>query len=78
MIPKIPKHRTTKTPGSSNVSEISHNPVTGDLDVTFHGNRKYRYHDVSADKASQLKTSKSQGSFLNQHILDKHDCTKLC
>lgn len=74
MLPKIPKHR--KPSGSSNVNGYSYDPETQALTVEFHGNRKYTYHAVSADKAASFRDAKSQGTFVNEQLADKHDVTR--
>lgn len=79
MLPKIPKPKTGKRLSKSGGSVTTHtyNPDTHDLDVTFHGNRTYRYSGVPHDKAASFRDAESQGTFLHKHIIGKHDATAL-
>jgi hypothetical protein len=69
---KIPKKKPP-----SHVTATSYNPATKELDVTFHGSRKYRYHDVTARQFAELSKHPSPGGFLHKHIIGKNDATKL-
>lgn len=75
MIPRFKKPPKPITPlksQSSNVVAFTHDPAKGDLDVTFHGGRIYRYKNVSVNKAHELEKADSKGGYLNQHIIPHH------
>lgn len=61
----------------SNVQDISYNPETQDLDVTFAGGRRYRYSGVDQDRADELKSAPSRGKYLHRNIIGKFDHTTL-
>lgn len=60
-----------------NVTVCEHDPETGHLTVTFHDGRRYRYNDVPASLAAEMRESGSRGTFLNTRIIGKFDCTKI-
>lgn len=66
-----------KSSRQSHVTDHSYNPETKELDVTFHGARKYRYHDVTAKQYDSMKSHPSPGGFLHAHIIGKNDYTPI-
>lgn len=76
MIPKFKKISTTSRK-PANVTAIRYDPITRDLDVTFHHGRSYRYQDVPKDVAIGLEHAPSQGTYLHKHIIGSHDVTEI-
>lgn len=62
---------------SSVVSAINYNEATATLRITFVSGIIYDYKSVSKDVYLALKTSKSKGIFLNQHIRNKYQYEKV-
>ena len=62
--------------GSSNIVSVGHCPVTNTLAVEFKGGSVYHYHDVSADKHSELMDASSPGAHLSEHIKPNHSFTR--
>jgi len=78
MLPKFPKPKAgSNRKAGSSVTAHTYDPETGNLDVTFHGNRTYRYAGVPKDKAASFRDSTSQGSFVHNHLIGHHDVTEM-
>ncbi len=61
----------------ANVKSHEYNPVTHNLDVTFHTGRVYRYAGVQKSVATKFARAESLGSYLHEHIIPKHHATEL-
>ncbi len=77
MIPKIKGRTGPRAGASSHVTFHRYDPENRTLDVTFHGDRKYRYHDVDPVIASGIDKAPSKGGYLHRHIIGKHDVTQI-
>lgn len=68
---------TTHPIKSSAIREIGHDSARNILRVVFHNQRTYDYTDVTAKEYEALKTAKSAGQHLMQHVLPKKRGTKI-
>lgn len=68
---KKSKKGTPAKPRRQNISASSYDPETGQLYVTFHNGRRYRYDAVSSDLAAEFEGAQSRGGFLHKHIIGK-------
>lgn len=57
---------------SSNINNISYDPQTKLLEVTFKKGEKYTYENVLPEKHAEFMKSPSKGEFLYKHIIPKH------
>lgn len=57
-----------KSVKSSNISAIGFSPETKELHVAFTNGTRYVYHDVDADKHTELMSADSVGRHFNAHI----------
>lgn len=62
---------------SSHVSEVSWDPATRFLEVTYRAGRRYRYHDVPVETWQQLMKAPSKGQFLRREIQLRHSGQEL-
>ena len=62
---------------SSQISEIGHDPATNTMAVRFNSGGLYHYHGVTGEAFAALRSAKSIGSHLHQHIKGKFDFKKI-
>ena len=69
---------TPMTPITSSMLQGAHyDPATRALTVEFKGGTRYRYDDVTAEKAEALVSNQSPGSYFGSRIKGLHPATKL-
>lgn len=57
----------------SNSSSIkAHNYADGNLDITFHSGKTYRYKGVDPDDYRKLTEARSMGGHLSRHIASRY------
>ena len=62
---------------STVIASMKYDVKTSVLRITFVSGLVYDYKDVPAEIYTQLKTSKSKGSYFNGHIKNKYDFEKV-
>lgn len=62
---------------SSVIRRFDYDARTRCLDVEFVSARLYRYHDVPAEVAEEMRAAFSKGSYFNRHIRDRYRFTRL-
>lgn len=53
---------------SSNVSAFRYDRTTRNLDIEFHGGRRYRYFNIDAGMAEGLATASSPGGWFHANL----------
>lgn len=74
---RVPIKKTTARRAGSNVIAHEYDPQKLELDVTFHGGRKYRYHGVLPSQFEAFGNAESRGAYLHKHIIGIHKVQKL-
>lgn len=62
---------------SSNITAHSYNPETGQLTITYRGDRRYSYDGVPPELADGLEKADSKGRYVHAHIIDKFPATRI-
>mgnify|MGYP001168718206 CR=1 FL=1 len=62
---------------SSNVRSIGYDDASSTLEVEFNSGGIYQYSGVSESVYAALMRASSKGSYLNDHIKDRHPCRKV-
>jgi hypothetical protein len=55
----------------------SYNPETGQLTITYRGDRRYSYDGVPPELADGLEKADSKGRYVHAHIIDKFPATRI-
>lgn len=55
-----------------NIVNVTHDPITKDLHVTFHNGQTYVYSDVHPITYSNMLKAPSLGQFFHAHVKTKH------
>jgi hypothetical protein len=71
-----PAHDDTPA-ASSNITAHSYNPETGQLTITYRGDRRYAYDGVPPELADGLEKADSKGRYVHVHIIDKFPATRI-
>lgn len=57
---------------STAISRIDYDPYNRRLYVSFRGGKSYTYYDVPREEYEALRTARSPGAYLNDHIKDRY------
>lgn len=65
------------------LAAVGYDPITKDLEVEFRARKEedkrrvYRYHDVPAEKVTEMMASESKGSYFLTMIKPNFKCTRI-
>ena len=60
---------------STVIRRFTYDPDARELHVTFVSGRRYRYHEVPAAIADEMRLAFSKGTFFNRRIRDRFECS---
>lgn len=60
-----------------NITTHEYNPVSGQMTVTFHDGRQYRYTGVPPEHHEGMSNAASRGKYLHTHIIGNYPHTKI-
>lgn len=66
-----------KRVNSSMLRTVRYDPKNKFLDVAFRTGEKYRYKEVPPDEYKGLMNAESHGKYMQKHIIDHYDDTRL-
>ena len=66
-----------KPVSSSMLRRVRYDPNNQFLDVVFRTGETYRYKDVPLDEYNKLMNAESHGKYMQMHIIDHYETTRL-